>query len=466
MWEMTRREFLMASAGTAAGLMLGGRALAGPPPVKEVPHGERPVQDKTVTVLNPRGRVPLSFIIDDSTCLVNMGAFCMPQFNAAWPQNPAYWKKWQKWPREIPNDFVREFGEWCAEQGVRGKYSLIPYPACVGWLDRGLPGWSQKDLKESLNLVRELMAPRWELHPEMATHTRIIDLKTGRPMAEMNPATMENSYPPKPISVDQYAEYVAYALRILKNAEIPCQGITTPGGFGNAAKAELSAGVGQAVRDVFNPEIPHYFKYVADGPDESTQPLLEHVSGLETENPKLVVNVIAGTGDWFGNWDGDSPPQGEKYSNDDATSGRLVDLIEKGEPATMLCHWAGLYSHGSKKGFEACKKVILGINGRYRDKTIWMKTSELARYWAARELTKIERNGGQVALSAPFGSPGFSIRIANAGAGEPKVTSKGERVALKEVMAMVDLKDGTWIKDKGSVVVCMDLQKGQTQVSV
>ena len=33
-----------------------------------------------VTVLNPRNRVPLSFIIDDSTCLVNMGHFCMPQF--------------------------------------------------------------------------------------------------------------------------------------------------------------------------------------------------------------------------------------------------------------------------------------------------------------------------------------------------------------------------------------------------
>ncbi|MEM7558584.1 MAG: hypothetical protein AAF394_05640, partial [Planctomycetota bacterium] len=32
------------------------------------------------TVQLPRGRVPLSFIIDDSTCLVNMGKFCMPQF--------------------------------------------------------------------------------------------------------------------------------------------------------------------------------------------------------------------------------------------------------------------------------------------------------------------------------------------------------------------------------------------------
>ncbi len=82
----------------------------------------------------------------------------------------------------FPDSFVREFGQWCAEQGVRGKYSIVPYPACVGWLDRELPGWSRRELQESLKLVRELMVPNWDIHPEMITHTRVIDLKTGRPM--------------------------------------------------------------------------------------------------------------------------------------------------------------------------------------------------------------------------------------------------------------------------------------------
>jgi pimeloyl-ACP methyl ester carboxylesterase len=45
-------------------------------------------------------------------------------------------------PPEIPDAFVRRFGEWSAEAGVKGKYSVVPYPACVGWLDRELPGWS------------------------------------------------------------------------------------------------------------------------------------------------------------------------------------------------------------------------------------------------------------------------------------------------------------------------------------
>ena len=69
----------------------------------------------------------------------------MPQFAAALRRREqAYQRNWREWPVEIPDAFVRKFGEWCAEQGVKGKYSIVPYPACVGRLDRMLPGWSQQ----------------------------------------------------------------------------------------------------------------------------------------------------------------------------------------------------------------------------------------------------------------------------------------------------------------------------------
>ena len=177
----------------------------------------------------PRMRVPLSFIIDDSTSLVNMGRFCMPQFATAYPTREEYDRPWQSWPAEIPDDFLRRFANWCNEQGVRGKFSMVPYPACVGWLDREIPGWSRKHLNDSLKLVRESIEPNWDIHPEMITHTRVIDLKTGRPFDEINPSTMENSYPQVDKSVDELASYLAYALRILKNCDLPCEGITTPG---------------------------------------------------------------------------------------------------------------------------------------------------------------------------------------------------------------------------------------------
>src|SRR5947209_3378345 len=97
MISISRRAFV---GGTVA---LGARAFAYVPSEKDVPGGARAAQDASVEVLHPRGRVPLSFIIDDSTCLVNMGHYCMPQFAAAWPNNVIYRRQWRDWPREIPD---------------------------------------------------------------------------------------------------------------------------------------------------------------------------------------------------------------------------------------------------------------------------------------------------------------------------------------------------------------------------
>jgi hypothetical protein len=431
----------------------------------QAPPGQPPLPDGGVKVLGPQGRVPLSFFIDDSTCLVNMGHFCLPQFAEAWPDRETYKKPWKTWPREIPNVFLREFGQWCAEHGVKGKFSVVPYPACVGRLDRDLPGWSRRELLDSLKLVREVMCPNWDIHPEMITHTRVIDLATGHPFPEIRSATMENSYPQEKKSADELAAYLAYALRILKNCEIPCEGITTPGGFGNLVKSELALAVREAVRQVYGAEVPHYFKYVSGG-NEPTQPKLEHVAGAETDSPRFVVSVPAGTGDWFGNWTGDVTPEGHRYASQDATGGRMVELIERGEPAVMLCHWPGLYTHGTKKGFEQCKQVITALEGRFRDRTVWMKISELARYWAARELTRIDRTGAQIALAAPVACPRFTVRVGAAGAAPPTLRQKGEPAPLEEVRSLRDLKPGTWLRDQGSVIACFDLPKGRAVLSV
>ena len=463
MWQTTRRGFLRAGAAAAAGLGLG--TLRGLVSAATPDAGPRPEQPRDVEVINPQGRVPLSFFIDDSTCLVNMGHFCMPQFAEAWPTRDIYKKPWKTWPREIPDAFVREFGEWCAEHGVKGKFSIVPYPACVGRLDLELPGWPRRELLESLKLVREVMLPNWDIHPEMITHTRVLDLATGHPVPEISSATMENSYPQGKKSVDELAAYLAYALRILKNCEIPCEGITTPGGFGSAVKAELPVAVGQAVREVYGAELPNYFKYVADA-KESTQPRLEAVEGRDSDQPRAVISAWAGTGDWFGSWDGDGNPDGSRYASADASSGRLVELIERGDPAIMLCHWPGLYTQGTKKGFQECQQAILALEGRYRDRTIWMKIGELARYWAAKELTRIERAAGKINLTAPLSCPRFTVRARATGPARPEISHKGAPIAIAEVSAQRDLRPGAWLRQAETVTVCFDLPKGPTTLSV
>jgi len=462
MWSGTRRDFLRVGAGATAAVAWGWKAAVA---LAQAPLGDRPRQDEGVEVLNPLGRVPLSFFIDDSTCLVNMGHFCMPQFTTAWPDREIYKKPWKTWPREIPDAFLREFTAFCAEHGVKGKYSVVPYPACVGWLDRELPGWSRAELLDSLKLVREEMLPNWDVHPEMISHTRVIDIKTGRPMEEISAATMENSYPRTKKSVDELAAYLAYALRILKNCDLPCEGITTPGGFGSLVKSELSLAVQEAIREVYGSEIPHYFKYVSGG-NESTEPKLEHVRDLDGDDPKVTVNLPAGTGDWFGGWDGDREPEGYRYANRDATEGRLVELIQRGQPAVMLCHWPGLYTQGTKEGFKQFRQVVLALESRYGDQTLWMKISEMARYWAAKGLTRIERSDNQVSFKAPFACPWFTLRITTRGNTPPRLLREGKPAEVREVTRLRDLQPGTWLREQEAVVVCFDLPKGGTMIRV
>ncbi|MCC9602952.1 hypothetical protein LOC67_20575 [Stieleria sp. JC731] len=416
------------------------------------------------SIVNPLGRVPLSFIIDDSTCLVNMGHFCMPQFAEAWPDRQIYHQQWQQWPREIPDSFVRQFGEWCAEHSVKGKYSIVPYPACVGWVDRFIPGWSKKQLDDSVKLVRELMMPNWDIHPEMITHTRVIDLATGRPMESANSATMENSYPQTDVSVDYLASYLAYALRILKRCGLSCEGITTPGGFGNRVKAKLPIAVHQAVRDVFGSELPHYFKYVREG-DESTIPSLEYADDTQSVD-RLTVNVPAGTGDWFGSWEGNKKSDPDRYCNEDATSGRMVELIKRGEPAVMLCHWPGMYCNGDLSGFHAFQRVVESIHRRFADQTLWMKCSEIGRYYAAKELATLRLvDETTLQIDSPLACPALTIELNSSQQPIPTTfEGAGKTIKLTSCSKRSQLQPGSFHRDANKTLICLDIPKGTSEV--
>lgn len=424
--------------------------------------GDRPAQDASVTVLNPRNRVPLSFIIDDSTCLVNLNHFSIPQFAAAHDYK-SYTQDWRSMPTEIPDDFVRKFGEWCGEHEIKGKYSIVPYPACVGRIDRELPGWTSQELKASIDLVRNLMMPNWDIHPEMVTHTRVIDTKTGHPIPQFGLEYMENWRWADGKSVDELTNYLSYALNILKNVGLDCQGITTPGGFGSGVKGELAQATFQSVRDVFGAEIPHYFKYLIDSGGETVQPRVEYASGLDGDDPRCVVSIVACTGDWTGGWDCTDRGDVDKFITADLASGRMVEVIERGEPALMLCHWTGIYFNGEEVGFKIFQEAVRRMHAKY-DNLRWMKLSEIARYWAAKELTGIEKTPGQVHFNAPFAAPDFTVRVAAESEAAPRLAVAGREIALAEVRDPLRLTAGSFHRQGAAVTVSFDLPKGASQV--
>jgi len=456
--KMNRRDFLITAAVAAAGAKV---ALKTMPAIAQ-DKGERPKQAGDVTILNPQNRVPLSLIIDDSTCLVNLAHFGIPHFAEVFPDN--YKQDWKKLPREIPDSFVRKFGQWCSEHKVKGKYSIVPYPALVGWLDRDLPGWSKNELTESIKLVREFMMPDWDIHPEMLTHTWVIDTKTGRPYPERSQRFMENWGWSQDKSADELADYMAYALRILKNVGLDCEGITTPGGFGNQNRDNLAKATLESCRDVFKAEIPHYFRHLFTD-DRSVAPRVEYASGLTGPNPKCVVSIIGCTGDWFGGWDGLNPGSADKFITEDLKAGRLPQVIDKGEPTILVCHWPGIYFNGEEIGFNIFKEVVKRIHSRY-DNLLWMKQGEIARYWAAKELTQIEKKDTRVTFSAPFATTRFTVRTRTNSQKAPQLVVDGKPVQLRKVQKPLQLGTGTWNTDAQTITVCFDLAKGKSILKV
>jgi hypothetical protein len=453
---LSRRDFVKAAAWGLAGA---GLALLEPPVAAQL-KGDRPEQAGGVKVLNPQNRVPVSLIIDDSTCLVNLAHFCIPQFHEVFPDR--YPQEWKQFPREIPDAFVREFGEWCRERGVKGKYSVIPYPACVGWLDRDLPGWPKQELQDSLKLVRDFMTQDWDIHPEMVSHTWVIDTKTGRPYPERTARFMENWGWTDGKSADQIADYLSYALRILKNVGLPCEGVTSPGGFGSRAEPEYAQATLQACRDVFKAEIPHYFLHIFSE-KQSVAPRVEYASGLGGPDPRCVVSIIGCTKDWFGGWTGRAAGSVDCLITEDLKGGRLPEVIDSGEPALICCHWPGLYFNGERVGFNIFKETVSRLHRRY-DNLVWMKVSEIARYWAARELTRIQKQGDRVTLEAPFRAPRFTIDVATASAGAAVILTNGVPQPLKQVKTPLELAGGTWHRRDGGATLCFDLPRGKSVV--
>ncbi len=453
----SRRHFLQtASSLSAAALATGNLGWA-----QEA--GERPQRSSDVDVLNPRSRVPVGLIIDDSTCLVNLNRFAMPQFNRAWnAENKTYHRDWKSWPAEIPDSFVRKFGEWCSENGVKGKYSVVPYPACVGRLDREVPGWSRKEVNESIDLVRELMLPNWDIHPEMVTHTRVIDLKTGHPYPDYSTKYMENWDWTTGKSVDELTAYHSYALQILKNIDLPCEGLTTPGGYGSRALPQLSQATFESVRDVYGAEIPHYFRHLYTD-DRSVSPRVESARGINGDDPQCVVSIIGCTGDWTGGWDNVEPAGEDRFIDAELESGRMVDVITRGEPAMMVCHWTGIHWNGEEKGFRVFQEVVRRLHARF-DNLIWMKLSELARYWAAKELTALTSESTAVKIKAPYACPSFTISLDRPSLATPVIQQAGQRTTLQRVSDPLHLSANSWCRQNDRTIVCFDLTKGESSI--
>ena len=417
-------------------------------------------------------RVPLSLVVDDSAPVVNLNYFFLRDRIRHTGQH----QRWEDVPVSIPESFTREWAEWCLTHGVKGKYSVVPCPAGLGRIDHGLPLFDRQQLDSWLSMCRETIVPNFDITPEMLTHTFLLDLDTLQPL----PSRAWEQYEWRSFAEDEaerVRDYIAFACQILANVGLPPQGVTSPGGFGGQALPLYVRLAGEAVRSVTGNRTPYVFQRVsanaedrgpATGPDKRTgslpggRPVDTPVWYADRESGTAVGEAIACVGDHTGSWTGYGEADADRYVTEDLSDGRLVQVIEAGDPCILVSHWQGFYGmHDSdRRGFHVLQTVVdrlhrLDPRGEH---TAWRKTSEITDYSCMRALAQVDVSAdeGRVAitLDLPIRVPEMTLRL-NGVRGVRAARADGRQ--LERAAEKSRLQTGTYLETgDGNVLVAFD----------
>lgn len=381
-------------------------------------------------------RVPLSLIVDDSTALLNLNYFFLRDRNA---QTGAY-RPWEHLPVVIPEGFTREWAEWCGENGVRGKFSVVPYPAALGRIDQGLPLFGSAQLASWLRMCRECIIPFFDITPEMLTHTLILDPVTLTPLASRGWEQWEwRTFGPE----DRVGEYMALACQILVDAGLPPQGVTSPGGFGEDVLPLYARLVGEHCASVTGRRTPFFFqRAVTDSPLVDTP-----VWYPDRAAGTAVGEAIVCTSDWTGSWTGYGRADPDRFITEDLAGGRLPAVIAAGSPCILLAHWQGMYGlhDGDRRGFHALRAVVERLRrlDPHGTRTRWRKVSEITDYACARALATLNVQPAVALLDLPLAVPEMTLRLKGCVAKDVRVDDR----PLRPVANRRALEAGTFCPD-------------------
>jgi hypothetical protein len=114
-------------------------------------------------------------------------------------------------------------------------------------------------------------------------------------------------------------------------------------------------------------------------------------------------------------------------------------------------------------GFNILKEIKKRLDQKY-DNLIWMKLSEIARYWAARQLTSLTAEKGKIIIKAPYSCSGFTLKVSS-GIKNAKIKSgTGDPVPLTRVKSSRELVSNTFFPDKAGSLICFNLGKGTSEI--
>lgn len=404
-----------------------------------------------IQIEKPRLGVPVSLIVDDPTPCINPLFYFRLQVDR---QHEIVHE------RLIPLAFLEQFIAVCRERGIRGKFSIIPYPAGLGSIVEGWPECTPDERERWLDLVRAELAPDFDITPEILTHTLALDLQTRCMLPEPEHIWMEER------TEDELERYFAASLQILRDAGFAPSGITQPCYF-NGPRAGYDRAVLAAIRASGGPPATFYF---ADFYQDAAPFPEPEVVLLDRERGEGVVNIPSYTDDYFWRtqrpWNEDARTAADRFITADGSAGRLAELARDNAWLIFVCHWQTLYSDGRLAGLRGLDTVAERLARVHGPRLHWMTLSEVARYRAASESCVIslqpDADGLGIRLESPFDCPAFTFSLdapSGNGAAGDRAQLDGIMLAPAETGATL-MTPGTLRTEQGRRVFCINLARG------
>ena len=305
--------------------------------------------------------LPIALLVDDGS-----------------PINMMFWHHpWEAHTILIPNSVVRDFASLCKTFGVKGKFSVIPMPAAKGRIDRSLNGVSAAHLREFLTLVRDRLAPHFDITCELLTHLVEYHTATGYFGHRYEDAWVAQA------SVPEMTEYIAVALEILDNVGLRPTGVTSPWGTGSTNETAYAEAISRAFQRQLRRKTSWYFLHMAP----EGEGLWPYVTWEDTKAGLKTVSVPVNTNDMF--WDvqagtlrqvrAAARAGADALLSADGTSGRLRELYDQQAPLTICTHWQCMFANGRDVGLRGLEMTLERIDKHFAGDIEWVTCSQLAK---------------------------------------------------------------------------------------
>ena len=379
-----------------------------------------------IKVEHPKLKTPISLMIDDSN-LLNADIF----FN-----------------------YLKKLSNLRRKYDLKGKMSITPWLKEFGPIDsKKDPPVPYKKLRKIVKYINKYINPYMDINPEMLTHGRAVNLKTGEllPVSEWEWSRKQ--------SVKTLTGYISRAIKILRNIGIKSNGVTSPCDFGRGNEKRYANAVLNSELRINKRNFAWFFLSSSNKSGYVTPKILY----MSKDKKKASLDIVSSYNDWLldeivkrkiiqPNRIG---LLADKYISKDGKKGRLARLLKNKSYVVFHTHWWALHNKGTNNGFKVYELILSRIKKYFGNNMLWMKCSDLCKYYVISKIAKVKINKikdiMRVIVNSPFKCDDFTFSV------KTKENIKklfiGDKILLK-VNKFNLFGENTWIQMKNKIVVC------------